>query len=115
MTAHIEALAAKVEAHLQGRVRRVPSLADELAYEVDAARLLEVCTTLRDAADLKFEMLMDVAGVDYLVYGRDEWQTVTATRSGFRPSASRISPAVGPPAFESRSNSIAVMMLGDLP
>ena len=26
---------------------------------------------------------MDVAGVDYLVYGRDEWQTSSATRSGF--------------------------------
>jgi NADH-quinone oxidoreductase subunit C len=38
---------------------------------------------LRDAPELKFEMLMDVAGVDYLHHGRDEWQTVTATRSGF--------------------------------
>jgi NADH-quinone oxidoreductase subunit C len=28
-------------------------------------------------------MLMDVAGVDYLHHGRDEWQTVTATHSGF--------------------------------
>ena len=28
-------------------------------------------------------MLMDVAGVDYLHYGRDEWQTQSATRSGF--------------------------------
>jgi NADH-quinone oxidoreductase subunit C len=32
---------------------------------------------------LKFEMLMDVAGIDYLHYGRDEWQTESATRSGF--------------------------------
>jgi NADH-quinone oxidoreductase subunit C len=38
---------------------------------------------LRDTPDLKFEMLIDVAGVDYLHYGRDEWQTVTATHSGF--------------------------------
>ena len=28
-------------------------------------------------------MLMDLAGVDYLHYGRDEWQTESATRSGF--------------------------------
>jgi NADH-quinone oxidoreductase subunit C len=79
----IEALAHKVDAHLQGRARRVASLADELAYEIEAPALLAVCATLRDAPDLKFEMLMDVAGVDYLVYGRDEWQTVSATRSGF--------------------------------
>ena len=49
---------------------------DELAYEVRRRRtLLAVCRTLRDAPELKFEMLMDLAGVDYLHYGRDEWQT----------------------------------------
>src|SRR5256714_13707549 len=78
-----EALALKVDAHLAGSVRRRPSLAHELAYETDAGALLAVCRTLRDAPDLKFEMLMDLAGVDYLDYGRDEWQTSSATRSGF--------------------------------
>ena len=48
-----------------------------------------MCRTLRDAPELKFEMLMDVAGVDYLHYGRDEWQTETATRSGFSRGARR--------------------------
>ena len=82
-SAKIEALAAKVDAALSGRARRAASLPRELAYEVDAAKLIEVCTVLRDAPELKFEQLMDVAGVDYLVYGRDEWQTHGATRSGF--------------------------------
>ena len=79
----MKALAAKVDAHLQGRARQVSSLPDELAYEVTATHLLEVCSTLRDAPDLRFELLMDVAGVDYLVYGRDEWETHRATRAGF--------------------------------
>ena len=83
MTEHIEALALRVDAHLGGGVRRLPSLADELAYEVEAAGLLTACRVLRDAPELKFEMLMDLAGVDYLHYGRDEWQTASATRSGF--------------------------------
>jgi len=78
-----EALALKVDAHLAGSVRRRPALAHELAYETDAGALLAVCRTLRDAPDLRFEMLMDLAGVDYLDYGRDEWQTASATRSGF--------------------------------
>ena len=65
------------------RVRRTAALAHELAYECDAAALLEVCGALRDAPELKFEMLMDLAGVDYLHYGRDDWQTESATRSGF--------------------------------
>jgi NADH-quinone oxidoreductase subunit C len=79
----IEALAAKVDAQLQGKVRRVAALAAELSYETDAAALLGVCRMLRDAPELKFEMLMDLSGLDYLHYGRDEWQTNTATFSGF--------------------------------
>jgi len=80
----IEALAGKVDAQLKGSVRRLPSRAQELAYEIEnAAALLTVCRTLRDAQELKFEMLMDLAGVDYLQYGRDDWETEGATRSGF--------------------------------
>jgi len=79
----IEALAGKVDAQLKGSVRRLPARAHELAYEVEAAALIEVCRTLRDAAELKFEMLMDLAGIDYLHYGHDDWQTQSATRSGF--------------------------------
>jgi NADH-quinone oxidoreductase subunit C len=79
----IEALAAKVDVQLKGRVRRVPSLAHELAYDADAGELLGVCQVLRDGLELRFEQLMDLAGVDYLHYGRDDWQTESATRSGF--------------------------------
>src|SRR5207237_5385577 len=78
-----EALALKVDAHLAGSVRHRPALAHELAYETDAGALLAVCRTLRDAPDLRFEMLMDLAGVDYPDYGRDAWRTASATRSGF--------------------------------
>ena len=83
MSELIEALARKVEAQLPGSVRRLPARAQELACQTDAATLLSVCTTLRDAPELKFEMLMDLAGVDYLHYGQDEWETLGATRAGF--------------------------------
>jgi len=79
----LEALAGKVDALLGASVRRVPALNSELAYETDAAALLSTCHTLRDAAELRFQMLMDLAGVDYLHYGLDDWQTQSATRSGF--------------------------------
>jgi len=80
---NVEALAQKVDEQLKGQLRRVPALAEELAYEVDAEALLGVCRTLRDAAELRFEMLMDLAGVDYLDFRADEWQTQAATRTGF--------------------------------
>ena len=83
MSERIAALAGKVDAQLKGSVRRLPSLADELAYEVEAVALLAVCRTLRDSPDLGFEMLMDLAGIDYLQYSRDDWETFSATRSGF--------------------------------
>jgi NADH-quinone oxidoreductase subunit C len=94
----IEALARKVDAQLSGSVRRVAALAHELAYETDAAALLSVCRTLRDAPELKFQMLMDLAGVDYLHYGLDDWQTSSATRSGF--SRARVESAAEPAADE---------------
>jgi NADH-quinone oxidoreductase subunit C len=77
------ALAQAIEAQLQDSVQRLPSLPGDLAYEVKPQALLAVCRTLRDAPQLRFEMLMDVAGVDYLSHGLDEWQTASATHSGF--------------------------------
>jgi len=80
--AGIEALAQAIERLVSG-VSRLPSLAHELAYRVEPARLLEACRVLRDASELRFEMLMDVCGVDFLQFGREEWLTTGATRSGF--------------------------------
>ncbi|HKD53491.1 MAG TPA: NADH-quinone oxidoreductase subunit C [Steroidobacteraceae bacterium] len=98
MSELIEALAGKVDAQLAGRVRRASARPQELAYETDAARLLEVCRTLRDAPELRFEMLMDLAGIDYLHFGLDDWETQSATRKGF--SRARLQQGTAPPATE---------------
>ncbi|HEU4620109.1 MAG TPA: NADH-quinone oxidoreductase subunit C [Gammaproteobacteria bacterium] len=83
LTPRYRKLAEAVEARLAGRVARLPLNAGQLAYEVEPENLLEVCRTLRDDAALRLEMLMDLAGVDYATYGKDEWQTETATATGF--------------------------------
>lgn len=54
-----------------------------MLYETAPAGLLEVCRALRDEEPFKFEMLQDLAGVDYLDYGHAEWEAETATSSGF--------------------------------
>ena len=41
----------------------------ELTLVVKAADYLGACRTLRDHADLRFEELMDLCGVDYSTYG----------------------------------------------
>ena len=56
--------------------RRSP---DELCYEVQPANLRAVCLKLRDDPALKFEILIDLAGIDYLDYGSSEWKTLSAT------------------------------------
>ena len=48
-----------------------------------AAALLEVCKALRDEPEFRFEMLMDLAGVDYAAYGVSEWTTDDSTSEGF--------------------------------
>ena len=83
LTPKYAALAAVVEAQLGARVERLPTSTGELGYRIESENLLDVAATFRDAADLKFEMLVDLCGVDYCTYGRDEWETNRASGTGF--------------------------------
>ena len=83
LTPKYAALAAAIESKLASRLERLPTSTGELGFRVAADHLLDVCRTLRDEPELKFEVLIDVCGVDYQAYGRDEWQTYSATGSGF--------------------------------
>jgi NADH-quinone oxidoreductase subunit C len=84
----LEALGSTIAQAFPGLIA-VASHTGELTYEVPADRLLEVAATLRDGADLNFQMCMDVCGVDYLEHGRDEWKTESATMSGFSRGVAR--------------------------
>jgi NADH-quinone oxidoreductase subunit C len=77
----------------------VPNHAGELTFELPAARLLELASALRDAPELKFEMCMDVCGVDYLEHGCAEWKTQSATSSGFSRGVARRNLAADSAAF----------------
>jgi len=107
----IETLTEAVRARLEGRVTRVPSLADEAAYEVEPKDLLGVCTTLRDAPDLRFEMLMDLAGVDYLEFRKDQWRTEAATRTGFSRARLRQEELVPPAPVGGARFAVAYQLL----
>jgi NADH-quinone oxidoreductase subunit C len=83
LTPKLTALATAIEARFGAKLERLPTSTGELGFRVDARDLLEVCRGLRDTEGLRFEMLMDLCGVDYRDYGRDEWQTTSATGTGF--------------------------------
>lgn len=88
-----EQLAEAIAARFGADVTRVGSTVGEVTFEVAPARLVEICTALRDEAQFRFEQLIDVCGVDYLTYGEDEWKTVRSTRTGFSRAAARRVPA----------------------
>ncbi len=83
LTAKYAALAEAIEAKLGDKLTRLDSTHGELGYRLAAGDLLDCARILRDDGALRFEMLMDVCGVDYLSYGRAEWETDSATTTGF--------------------------------
>jgi len=83
MSQRHEALSAAIANRFGDTLSAVTSTCGELTYELDQADLVEVATALRDEDGLRLEMLVDLCGVDYLNYGEDEWQTESATSTGF--------------------------------
>jgi NADH-quinone oxidoreductase subunit C len=57
--------------------------AREVTVEVTPQDVLDTCTALRDEAEFGFDQLVDVCGVDYLAYGKDEWVTEESSTTGF--------------------------------
>jgi NADH-quinone oxidoreductase subunit C len=68
---------------------RVPSRCGELTFELPSATLVTTCRALRDEARWGFEQLVDLTGMDYLDYGRTEWNTDSATSGGFSRGVDR--------------------------
>ncbi|MBS1137315.1 MAG: NADH-quinone oxidoreductase subunit [Proteobacteria bacterium] len=69
MSARLEMLRQNIENVLGARVKRLVSDRGETTIEVSAADYQGVAQTLRDHADLAFEQLIDLCGVDYSAYG----------------------------------------------
>ena len=62
---------------------------------VDPAKLVEVCTFLRDDPRLKFEILNDISGVDYL-------ETDPKKAAKWRAEREKYPPEQAPPARPAR-------------
>ena len=74
MSAKLETLSQNLQTHFGDKLKSVKLALGELTIEVAAADYLAVMTTLRDAADLKFEEIIDLCGVDYSTYGDGVWE-----------------------------------------
>ncbi|MGQ0596482.1 NADH-quinone oxidoreductase subunit C [Aquabacterium sp.] len=68
MTQKLANLQTALQNVLGDKIKRLDSAKGELTLTVSAADYLEVARTLRDHADLKFEQLIDLCGMDYSAY-----------------------------------------------
>jgi NADH-quinone oxidoreductase subunit C len=68
MSLKLQTLQAALERVLGSRIASLVSARGELTLSVAAADYLAVARTLRDHADLAFEQLIDLAGMDYSDY-----------------------------------------------
>ena len=68
MSEKLANLQAALERILGDKIKRLDSIKGELTLTVSAADYHDICLTLRDHADLKFEQLIDLCGMDYSTY-----------------------------------------------
>jgi NADH-quinone oxidoreductase subunit C len=93
MSSKTDRLAARIRERF-GDAELVHGVGGELTLLVAPASLIGTATALRDEEGFEFAMLVELAAVDYLTYGMDEWKTRSATETGFSRGVVRGSPPV---------------------
>jgi NADH-quinone oxidoreductase subunit C len=73
MTTKIETLEAALRNALGSQIQDLKVALGEVTVVVGASDYLSVMRVLRDHADLRFEELIDLCGVDYSTYGDGAW------------------------------------------
>jgi len=68
MSTKLELLAAQLKLALGVHLSKIDMALGEICIECKADNFIAVCTKLRDHAELKFEQLIDLCGVDYSDY-----------------------------------------------
>lgn len=94
MSSVTDKLLASIKKHF-GESADVSVAYDEVTLVVDGENVVQVCTDLRDKPDLAFEELIDLCAVDYLTFGQVEWETGSATGSGFSRGVATTNEPVG--------------------
>ncbi len=72
MSEYYDDLADQLREHFEDRIEDCQVKHAELTIIVAREKLLDVCRALRDVGVFKFDELIDVCGVDYLHYGKDD-------------------------------------------
>ena len=76
-------LAEKVEKEFAGFIASLTIENQEITIEGHVAHLYTMLTQLKVQEHFAFDQLIDLCGVDYLLYGDYDWETEAATDRGF--------------------------------
>jgi len=76
-------LVERLRARFGERILALVEAHGEITIEVAPLCYHEVARALRDEPDFHFEQAVDLAGLDFLGYGQDEWDTVDVTSEGY--------------------------------
>jgi NADH-quinone oxidoreductase subunit C len=74
MSRKLELLSAQLKLALGAHLTKLDVVFGEISIECKVENLLDVCAKLRDHAELKFEQLIDLCGVDYSDYKDGQWE-----------------------------------------
>ena len=74
MATKLELLSAQLKLALSTQITKFNVAFDEISLECKADDLLNVCAKLRDHAELKFEQLIDLCGIDYSDYKDGQYE-----------------------------------------
>jgi len=74
MATRIETLAAALPATFGDALQSITVALGEITVVVPAAKLTATLRDLRDRPDFRFDLLVDVCGVDYSAYGDGAWE-----------------------------------------
>jgi NADH-quinone oxidoreductase subunit C len=74
MAGSTETLTAALAAALGDRIKSATVANGEVTIVIGADHMIGALREIRDRTELRFEMLMDVCGVDYQGYGADAWE-----------------------------------------
>ncbi len=71
MSSRSQIVSARAQEKFGDAITTASSALGELTLEVAKDKIVDLCTFLRDDADCKFEILIDLCGVDYLTWRKE--------------------------------------------
>lgn len=89
MSEPLEKFHSQLEEFFKDRLNSSIIYRDQITLEIDSADAIGVLTDLKNNDDFKFEELIDLCGIDYLAYGKADWETQDTSSSGFSRGVSK--------------------------